>query len=265
MANDNKSNYPPLNIAKYTLDSRLITGSGGMTSLASLSDTIKACGTSMTTVSIRRFDPRMSPHLFVTLRELGIYILPNTAGCFSAKEAILTARLAREALETDLIKVEVIADDTTLLPDPIETLRTTQELVEDGFTVLAYISDDPILARRVEAAGAAAVMPLGSPIGSGLGILNPYNIESIVNYASVPVILDAGIRTASDACLAMELGCDAVLVASAINRAANPPTMAKAISHGVTAGYSARHAGPIPKQMTAHASSTSAGIIDYSA
>ena len=149
-------------------------------------------------------------------------MLPNTAGCFTAREAVTTARLAREALETDWVKLEVIGDDRTLLPDPAELLEAAEELVADGFTVLPYTNDDPILARRLEDAGCAAVMPLGSPIGSGMGINNPYNLRLIVEQARVPVILDAGVGTASDAALAMEAGCDAVLLASAISRAAGP-------------------------------------------
>src|SRR6202042_2514450 len=162
-------------------------------------------------------------------------VLPNTAGCHPAAEALLTARLAREALETDLVKLEVVADDITLLPDPLELLEAAQLLVADGFTVLPYTNDDPILARRLEEAGCAAVMPLGAPIGSGLGIRNAHNIAMIVEQAGVPVVLDAGIGTASDACLAMELGCDAVLVASAVTRAHHPGLMARAMADAVTA------------------------------
>lgn len=264
MTSNSKHKYPALQLGKHSLDSRLITGSGAMTSLEALKRALIASKTSMTTVSMRRFNPSSSPQLFRTLVDLGILVLPNTAGCFTAKEAVLTARLAREALDTDLVKVEIIGDDTTLLPDPIETVEATQTLVRDGFCVLAYISDDPILARRVEAAGAAAVMPLGSPIGSGLGILNPYNIETIVSYATVPVILDAGIGVSSDATKAMELGCDGVLVASAINRAADPETMAYAIALGVEAGYLTRRAGAIAQQRTARASSQTEDAINYS-
>ena len=165
-------------------------------------------------------------------------LLPNTAGCFTAREAVLTARLAREAFETNWVKLEVIGDERTLLPDPIELLDAAEQLVADGFAVLPYTNDDPILARRLQHAGCAAVMPLGSPIGSGLGICNPHNIELIVAEATVPVILDAGIGTASDAALAMELGCDAVLLASAVTRAQDPALMAVAMRHAV------RPAGP---------------------
>lgn len=263
MAPEFDHNYPPLKIGNHSFDSRLITGSGAMTSLNSLKRAIIASGSKMTTVAMRRFDPAVSPQLFNTLLELGVQVLPNTAGCYSAREAILTARLAREALGTDLVKIEVISDDITLLPDPIETLNATEELANDGFTVLVYTSDDPILCRRIENAGASAVMPLGSPIGSGLGILNPYNIETIANYATIPVILDAGIRSASDVAMAMELGCQGVLVASAINRAQNPEAMARALAYGVSAGYIARQSGPIPKQTQARATSQVNGLIDY--
>ena len=178
-------------------------------------------------------------------------MLPNTAGCFTAGEALLTARLAREALETDLVKLEVVADDHTQLPDPVELLDAAEKLAADGFSVLPYTNDDPILARRLEQAGCVAVMPLGSPIGSGLGIRNPHNLELIVEPPSVPVVLDAGIGTASDAALAMELGCDAVLLATAVTRAERPALMAAAMRDAVFAGRSARLAGRIPRRYFA--------------
>jgi len=184
-----------------------------------------------------------------------IRVLPNTAGCYTAGEAILTARMAREALGTNWVKLEIVADDYTLLPDPIELLDATVKLVADGFVVLPYTNDDPVLARRLEQAGAAAVMPLGSPIGSGLGIRNPHNISLIVEAAGVPVVLDAGIGTASDAALAMELGCDAVLIASAVTRARSPRLMATAMRHAVEAGRMAYQAGRIPRRHYAKASS----------
>ncbi len=254
--------YPPLVVAGHQFASRLITGTGAMTSLAMLRESLIASGTSLTTVAIRRFDPRASVGLFDLLHELKLEVLPNTAGCYSAREAVTTARLAAEALGTKLVKVEVIADDTSLLPDPIETLRATEELADAGFSVMAYLSDDPILARHAEAAGAAAVMPLGSPIGSGLGILNPYNIQLIAETSHVPVILDAGVGTASDAALAMELGCAGVLVASAVNRAEDPPAMAAAIAGAVEAGYLAHGAGRIPRRAQAVASSPSEGLAE---
>ncbi|MDF5756782.1 thiazole synthase [Spongiactinospora sp. TRM90649] len=245
----------PLTIAGRTFSSRLIMGTGGAPSLDVLDQALAASGTEMTTVAMRRLDPSAPGSVLDVLRRRGIDVLPNTAGCFTAGEAVLTARLAREALETNWVKVEVIADERTLLPDPIETFDAAERLVADGFVVLPYIGDDPILARRLEQAGCAAVMPLGSPIGSGLGIRNPHSIELIVESASVPVILDAGIGTASDAALAMELGCDAVLIASAITRAQRPARMAAAMRGGVEAGRLAREAGRIPRRRYAEASS----------
>ena len=198
--------------------------------------------------------------LLGTLREAGVRILPNTAGCHTASEARLVARLGREALGTDWVKLEVVADDHTLLPDPVELLDAARMLVNDGFVVLPYTNDDPVLARQLERAGCAAVMPLGAPIGSGLGVRNPHNIAMIVEQAGVPVILDAGIGTASDATFAMELGCDAVLIASAITRAAEPERMATAMRLAVAAGYAARTAGRIPRRWHARASSPAAGM-----
>jgi thiazole synthase len=186
--------------------------------------------------------------------------LPNTAGCRTAHEAVLTAQLAREALETDWVKLEVVADERTLLPDPIELLDAAEQLVAQGFTVLPYTNDDPVLARRLQQVGCVAVMPLGSPIGTGLGIHNPHNIELIVSEAEVPVILDAGIGTASDAALAMELGCDAVLLASAVTRAQQPAMMAAAMASAVQAGRLARRAGRIPRRHHAQASSPTEGM-----
>jgi len=189
-----------------------------------------------------------------------VRVLPNTAGCRTSQEAVRTAQLAREALETDWVKLEVIADERTLLPDPVELLDAAQTLVAQGFQVLPYTNDDPILARRLQQAGCVAVMPLGSPIGTGLGIRNPHNIEMIVAEAQVPVILDAGIGTASDAALAMELGCDAVLLASAVTRAQHPAQMAEAMAAAVVAGRLARRAGRIPRRYHAQASSPTEGM-----
>ena len=188
-------------------------------------------------------------------------ILPNTAGCLSAREAVLTAELAREALETDWVKLEVIGDETSLMPDAVELVEAAEQLVRKGFTVLPYATDDPVLARRLEDAGCAAVMPLGSPIGSGLGLLNPYAIEAVVAAVSVPVVLDAGVGTASDAALAMELGCSAVLAATAVTRADDPVGMARALRLAVEAGHAARAAGRIPRQAVARASSPMEGRI----
>ncbi|MCW4351829.1 thiazole synthase [Hoyosella sp. YIM 151337] len=244
-----------LTIADRTFASRLIMGTGGASSLDVLEEALIASGTEMTTVAIRRADLEGGSGVLSLLQRLGIATLPNTAGCRTAREAILTAKLAREALETNWIKLEVVADERTLLPDAIELLSAAEQLVDAGFTVLPYTNDDPALAQRLEDAGCAAVMPLGAPIGTGLGICNPHNISMIVSRSSVPVILDAGIGTASDAALAMELGCDAVLLATAVTRADDPPRMAQAMAAAVTAGRLARHAGRIPKRFWAEASS----------
>jgi thiazole synthase len=197
------------------------------------------------------------------LTKLGVRILPNTAGCFTARDAVLTARMAREALETNWIKLEVIGDDRTLLPDAVELLEAAEQLVGEGFVVLPYTNDDPILARRLADAGCAAVMPLGSPIGSGMGIRNPYNLAIIRDTVHVPVILDAGVGTASDAALAMELGCDAVLLASAVTRAQDPGLMAEAMRKAVEAGRLARLAGRIPRRLYAEASSPVEGVASF--
>lgn len=245
----------PLIIAGREYSSRLIMGTGGATNLSVLERALVSSGTELTTVSVRRVDASGGSGVLEVLRRLGIDPLPNTAGCHTAAEAVLTARLAREALGTDWIKLEVIADDRTLLPDPIELLDAARTLVDDGYTVLPYTNDDPVLATRLEEAGCAAVMPLGSPIGTGLGIRNPHNIELIVARAQVPVVLDAGIGTASDAALAMELGCDAVLLATSVTRANDPEKMATAMRHAVGAGRLARAAGRIPQRFWAQASS----------
>jgi thiazole synthase len=235
--------------------SRLIMGTGGAANLEILERALVASGTALTTVAMRRVDAATGTGVLDLLRRLDIEVLPNTAGCRTAAEAVLTARMAREALETDLVKLEVVADERTLLPDPVELLDAAEQLVDDGFTVLPYTNDDPILARRLEQVGCAAVMPLGSPIGTGLGIRNPHNIEMIVAEAGVPVVLDAGIGTASEAAQAMELGCAAVLLATAVTRAADPERMAVAMRLAVRAGYAARGAGRIPRRYWAHASS----------
>ncbi|AUS81596.1 thiazole synthase [Actinoalloteichus sp. AHMU CJ021] len=244
-----------LEIAGRRFSSRLVLGTGGAANLSVLERALVASGTELTTVSLRRADTSGGPGVLDLLRRCGVGALPNTAGCRSAAEAVLTAQLGREALDTNWVKLEVVADEDTLLPDPFETLDAAERLVADGFTVLAYTNDDPVLARRLEDAGCAAVMPLGSPIGSGLGIRNPHNIELIVNRASVPVVLDAGIGTASDAALAMELGCAAVLLATSVTRADEPERMARAMRDAVRAGREARLAGRIPRRFWARASS----------
>jgi len=251
-----------LEIAGRRFESRLIIGTGGFRSLATMAEAIAASGAELATVALRRVDPDAQGSVLDVVREAGCQVLPNTAGCFTAHDAVTTARLAREALETHWVKLEVIGDDRTLLPDPAELLAAAEELVGDGFTVLPYTNDDPILARRLEDAGCAAVMPLGSPIGSGMGINNPYNLRLIVEQARVPVILDAGVGTASDAALAMEAGCDAVLLASAISRAADPAAMARAMRKAIEAGYEARQAGRIPRRRYAQASSPEEGAAE---
>ena len=251
----------PLRIAGTELGSRLLLGTGGMRSPESLAEALAASGTELATVAVRRVDPATRHSLVDLLERAGVRILPNTAGCFTAAEAVLTARLAREAFATDWVKLEVIGDDRTLLPDPVELLAAAEQLVDEGFVVLPYCGDDPVVARRLEQAGCAAVMPLGAPIGSGLGIRNPHNIELIVEQAGVPVVLDAGIGTASDACRAMELGCSAVLVASAVTRAEDPGRMASAMRDAVVAGRAARLAGRIPRRYVAEASSSFEGRI----
>ncbi|OLT51488.1 thiazole synthase [Corynebacterium sp. CNJ-954] len=259
-----QSQTTQLTIGTSPLTSRLIMGTGGATSLEVLEQALVASGTSLTTVALRRFNPATGTSLFGLLDRLGIDVLPNTAGCYTARDALLTARLGREALGTNRVKLEILADDRTLLPDVIELVDATEELTADGFEVFAYTSDDPATARHLEAAGAVAVMPLGSPIGTGLGILNPHNIELICDRANVPVILDAGIGTASDAAQAMELGCDGVLLASAVTRAQDPASMARAMRHAVEAGRLARGAGRIPRRpwtQGALASSTPEGLI----
>jgi thiazole synthase len=230
-------------------------GTSGAPSLDVLRRALVASGTELTTVAMRRVDPAAAGSVLEVLAGAGIDVLPNTAGCFTAAEAVKVARLAREALGTSWVKLEVIADETTLLPDGVELLAAAEQLVAEGFTVLPYTSDDPVLARRLEQAGCAAVMPLGSPIGSGLGIRNQHNIELIVASAGVPVILDAGIGTASDAAIAMELGCDAVLLATSVTRARDAELMAAAMRSAVLAGRLAFRAGRVPRRFHAQASS----------
>jgi len=254
----------PLVIAGRELRSRLLLGTGGFARLATLGDAIDACKCELVTVAMRRIDATAQGSLLDVIADKGVDVLPNTAGCFTARDAVLTAQLAREALQTDWVKLEVIGDERTLLPDAPELLLAAEQLVDDGFVVLPYTNDDPVLARRLEDAGCAAVMPLGSPIGSGMGIANPANITLIVEAAGVPVILDAGVGTASDAALAMELGCDGVLCASAISRAADPVAMAHAIRHAVHAGVLARGAGRIERRTHARASSPLAGMPELS-
>ena len=245
----------PFVLAGRTFGSRLIMGTGGAPSLDVLRRALVASGTELTTVAMRRVDPAAAGSVLDVLAQARIEVLPNTAGCYTAAEAVKVARLAREALGTSWVKLEVIADERTLLPDGVELLAAAEQLVADDFTVLPYTSDDPVLARRLEQAGCAAVMPLGSPIGSGLGIRNQHNIELIVAAAGVPVILDAGIGTASDAAIAMELGCAAVLLATSVTRARDAELMAAAMRSAVLAGRLAFRAGRVPRRWHARASS----------
>ena len=235
--------------------SRLIAGTGGFASLEVMADALRASGAEVATVAVRRVDPAQRGSVLDVLRDAGAEVLPNTAGCFTARDAVLTAQLARDAFEVDWIKLEVIADERTLLPDAIELVRAAEQLVDDDFVVLPYTTDDPVLARRLEDVGCAAVMPLGSPIGSGLGIRNPHNIALIREHVQVPVVLDAGIGTASDAALAMELGCDAVLLNSAIAHARDPVLMARAMKAAVESGRLSHRAGRMPRRMAADPSS----------
>ena len=243
-----------------TFSSRLLFGTGGAPSMEVLERAIVASGAEIVTVALRRVSPGASGSIVDVLQRAKVKMLPNTAGCYTAREAVRTAQLARDAFETAWIKLEVIGDERTLLPDAVELLDAAERLVADGFTVLPYTNDDPILARRLADAGCAAVMPLGAPIGSGMGIRNPYNIEIIREQVPVPVVLDAGIGTASDAALAMELGCDAVLLASAVTRARDPERMAEAMRRAVEAGRAARLAGRIPKRLYAQASTSWDGL-----
>ena len=241
--------------------SRLILGSGGFPSLRHFEDALAASGSSLVTVALRRVEDAPGG-LYEAIERAGARVLPNTAGCYTARDAVATARMAREAFQTEWVKLEVIGDERTLLPDAPELLLAAEELVGEGFVVLPYTTDDPVLAARLEAVGCAAVMPLGSPIGSGLGIRNPHAIALVCESVEVPVVLDAGIGTASDAALAMELGCDAVLAATAIARADHPARMAEALRGAVEAGLAAREAGRPPRRSHARASTSDAGLPD---
>ncbi|MHB8151613.1 MAG: thiazole synthase [Vulcanimicrobiaceae bacterium] len=252
-----------LRIGSYEFSSRLILGTGKYASLETMQAAHSASGAHMVTVAIRRIDlgdPDGKTLLDYIDRER-YTILPNTAGCFTAKDAVLTAHLARELLETDLIKLEVIGDTQTLHPDVRETLIAAQTLVDDGFTVLPYIGDDPVACKQLEELGCAAVMPLAAPIGSGLGLCNPYSIRIIVERAGIPVIVDAGVGTASDAALAMELGVDGLLMNTGIAAARNPVLMAHAMRHAVLAGRAAYEAGRMEKRLYANASSPMQDLI----
>ncbi len=252
-----------LKIGEHDFDSRLIVGTGKYPSMEVMRAAHAASGAVMVTVAIRRIglDNSEGKALLDYIDRDRYTILPNTAGCYSAKEAVLTARLARELLETDIVKLEVIGDAQTLHPDTRETLAAAEQLVKDGFTVLPYIGDDPIACKQLEEIGCAAVMPLAAPIGSGLGVCNPYSIRIIKERATVPVIVDAGVGTASDAAIAMELGVDALLMNTGIARARDPVLMATAMKHAVLAGRQAFLAGRMEKRLYADASSPMRDLI----
>ena len=252
-------------LAGLTLPSRLLLGTSRYPSTQLLLDALDASGTALVTVALRRVDPNrgdVGESLYELLTARGLHLLPNTAGCFTAREAVLTAELGREALGTSRVKLEVIADEETLLPDVEELLVAARELVGRGFQVLPYTTDDPIIAQRLEEIGCVAVMPLGAPIGSGLGIRNPHNIQMIKERAGVPVIVDAGVGTASDVAVAFELGVDAVLMNTAVAQARQPVRMARAMRAAAIAGREAFLAGRMPKRFYGEASSPMDGRVN---
>lgn len=259
MAESDRSAEDRWTLAGVELRSRLVLGTGRYRSREELVAALDESGADMVTVAVRRVQP--GEGLYELLRERGIHVLPNTAGCYTAQDAVLTAELAREALGTDLVKLEVIADERTLLPDVTALLEAARILVDRGFRVLPYTNDDPVTARKLEEIGCAAVMPLGAPIGSGLGIRNPHNIELIVAQAGVPVVVDAGVGTASDVAIAFELGCDGVLVNTAVAQAGKPGLMARAMRHAALAGRAAFLAGRIPRRGYAQPSSPMEGRV----
>jgi len=248
-------------IAGERIASRLFIGTAGYPNQQAMLAAIEASGAEIVTMSIRRASMEGYAESLIDLLGDRFRVLPNTSGCVTVKDAVLTAQLAREAVETDWVKLELIGDRETLYPDVEQLVQAAEELVRDGFTVLPYCNDDPVTCRKLADVGCAAVMPLGSPIGSGMGICNPYNIEMICARSPVPVILDAGIGTASDAVLALELGCDGVLLNTAIAKAHDPVRMAKAMRAAVDAGIGARQAGRIPRRRYAEASSPQLGLI----
>ena len=250
--------------AGKTYRSRLLIGSARYPNMQVMLEAIEASGAEIVTVGIRRLnlDDPSGESVIDLLNRKGYTILPNTAGCYTVKDAVLTAQLAREALETDLIKLEVIGDERTLFPDVVGLLEAADVLVRDGFTVLPYCNDDPVTCRRLEDLGCAAVMPLGAPIGSGMGIRNPYNVQIILDSVSVPVVVDAGVGTASDAAEAMELGCDAVLLNSAVAGARHPVGMAEAMRKAIEAGRLAYESGRIPRKLYATATTPTEGTVE---
>ena len=252
-----------LQLGPYSFTSRLFVGTGKYETFPLMQKALEASGCQVVTVAVRRVNlaDKSKESLLDYIDCKRYTILPNTAGCFNADDAVRTACLAREALDTEWVKLEVLADPDTLLPDPLETLKALETLVREKFTVLAYTSDDPVMAKRLEDAGAASVMPLGSPIGSGQGILNPANIRLIIERAKVPIIVDAGVGTASDTSVAMELGADGVLLNTGVAKAKDPVRMARAMRLAVEAGRLAYLAGRIPRRPYASASSPTAGTI----
>lgn len=259
-----RASVEPLAIGDRTFTSRLILGTGKYADAATMLAAFDAAGTEIVTVALRRvpLDDIGKGSLIDQIDQERYLLLPNTAGCYTADEAVRTARLARELGGWTWVKLEVIGDQKTLFPDNVELLRATETLVAEGFTVLPYTNDDPVVCKKLEAAGAAAVMPLGAPIGSGMGIRNPANIRIIVEQASVPVIVDAGVGTASDAAVAMELGADGVLMNTGVAQADDPVRMARAMRLAVEAGWLAAHAGRIPRKLYAAASSPTEGLIE---
>lgn len=247
-------------LGELTLTSRLLLGSAQYPSTRVLMECLEASGTELVTVALRRVKPAgeagSGENLYRLLDDAGYHILPNTAGCYTADDAVRTARLGREALGTSMVKLEVIADDETLLPDTEQLLVAAERLVDEDFTVLPYTNDDPVVARRLEQIGCAAVMPLGAPIGSGLGIRNPHNIQLLLDTVSVPVVVDAGVGTASDVAVAFELGCEAVLLNSAVARAGEPVRMARAVRAAAVAGREAFLARRMPRRFHAQPSSS---------
>lgn len=256
---------PAYTLGTHAFSSRLIIGSGKYESIQQNIDCAKASGAELVTVALRRVKVDAPPgeNLYDALSGAGLRVLPNTAGCYTLEDAVSTARLARELLETDLVKLEVIGDEATLFPDSAATLEAARILVDDGFTVLPYINDDPVACKRLAEMGCAAVMPLAAPIGSGLGIRNPANLRIILEQATVPIIVDAGVGTASDAAVAMELGATAVLMNTAIAGADDPVKMAMAMRQGVEGGRLAFEAGRMPRKLYATASSPLDGLARF--
>ena len=260
------SQIPPLQVGPYTFASRLLVGTGKYPDMPCMKQALIESGADVITVAVRRaqLDQRGSGDSLLDHIDSHYQLLPNTAGCFNAEDALRTARLGRELGISDMVKLEVLADTKTLLPHPVQTLEACRILADEGFTVLVYTSDDPVLAKELEGAGAAAVMPAGAPIGSGLGVINRNSMEIILERAEVPIIIDAGVGTASDVAVAMELGADGVLLNTGIAHAKDPIAMARAMRHGLEAGYWAAQAGRIPKKRYANASSPMEGLLHTS-